>query len=60
MYINDYLTKYNSEIFYKAMNLLKDSKIKYCWTVNGITFIKKQNLLKRKKNLNLSDFNSIL
>ena len=30
IYINDHLTKYNSEIFYKARNLLKDSKIKYC------------------------------
>ena len=60
IYINDILTKYNSEIFYKARNLLKDSKIKYCWTVNGITFIKKTESSEKEKFLNLSDFNSIL
>ena len=60
IYINDHLTKYNSEIFYKARNLLKDSKIKYCWTVNGITFIKKTESSEKEKILNLSDFNSIL
>ena len=60
IYINDHLTKYNSEIFYKARNLLKDSKIKYCWTVNGITFIKKTESSKKENFLNLSDFNSIL
>ena len=58
--INDHLTKYNSEIFYKARNLLKDSKIKYCWTVNGITFIKKTESSEKENFLNLSDFNSIL
>ena len=60
IYINDHLTKYNSEIFYKARNLLKDSKIKYCWTVNGITFIKKTESSEKEKILNISDFNSIL
>ena len=60
IYINDHLTKYNSEIFYKARNLLKYSKIKYCWTVNGITFIKKTESSEKEKFLNLSDFNSIL
>ena len=60
IYINDHLTKYNSEIFYKARNLLKDSKIKYCWTVNGITFIKKTESSEKEKILKLSDFNSIL
>ena len=60
IYINDHLTKYNSEIFYKARNLLKDSKIKYWWTVNGITFIKKTESSEKEKMLNLSDFNSIL
>ena len=60
IYINDHLTKYNSEIFYKARNLLKDSKIKYCWTVNGITFIKKTESSEKEQILNLSDFNSIL
>ena len=59
IYINDHLTKYNSEIFYKARNLLKDSKIKYCWTVNGITFIKKTESSEKDKILNFSDFNSI-
>ena len=49
IYINDHLTKYNSEIFYKARNLLKDSKIKYCWTVNGITFIKKTESSEKEK-----------
>ena len=60
IYINDHLTKYNSEIFYKARNLLKDSKIEYCWTVNGITFIKKTESSEKEQILNLSDFNSIL
>ena len=60
IYINDHLTKYNSEIFYKARNLLKDSKIKYCWTVNGITFIKKTESSEKENFLNVSDFNSIL
>ena len=52
--------KYNSEIFYKARNLLKVSKIKYCWTVNGITFIKKTESSEKETILNLSDFNYIL
>ena len=47
IYINDHLNKYNSEIFYKPRNLLKDSKIKYCWTVNGITFIKKNRIFSK-------------
>ena len=54
------LTKYNSEIFYKARSLLKDSKIIYCWTVNGITFIKKTESSQKENILNLSNFNSIL
>ena len=55
IYISDHLTKYNSEIFYKARNLLKDSKIKYCWTVNGITFIKKTESSDKENFLNVSD-----
>ena len=40
IYINEHLTKKNSDIFYKARQLRKVNKLHSCWTINGSTFIK--------------------
>lgn len=59
IYINEHLTKINSDIFYKARSLYKEKKIFSCWTTNGVTFIKiKVNSIKTKIS-KITDYNEL-
>ena len=58
IYINENLTKINSDIFFRARVLRKDKLIHICWTSNGITFIKLQENSTKKRILNFTEFSS--
>ena len=49
IYINEHLTKINSDIFFRAMLLRKHNLIHSCWKSNGITFIKLQENITKKE-----------
>ena len=58
-YINEHLTQFNSDIFYKARQLRKDKVILHCWTINGITFIIKNEDSSPVKITDINKFSDI-
>lgn len=42
-YVNEHLTEYDSQIFARARKLVQENKIFKCWTLNGVTVIKRIN-----------------
>jgi len=40
IFINESLTKNNKQIFHSARLFKKDNHWKYCWTKNGVTYLK--------------------
>ena len=61
IYINEHLTKGNTEIFARARSLMRDKRISKAWTMAGFVFIKHTNSEadKPRRILSLQDFAEI-
>ena len=57
MYINEHLTRTNSELFAAGIKLFKDRKISSIWTRNGCVNIKRTEMDRPFRISSLEDLN---
>lgn len=55
IYINDQLTTYGNQLFYKARQLKKEGKVKYVWTRDGHIYVRKTDTTEKQKIKNETD-----